>query len=130
MASRLVLSIKDHIDGQELRDVNWQRRTLHAFAKEHNIQPGECVVFENNARNKGRIVANIGGLIGLFIPPIDPARQLSVHLEINEFLRALAGNAKMVKTLDARREEISERLANRKRLKERARRRRAKDKKK
>ena len=123
-----VLSIKDYIDGQDLREVNWQKRTLHAFAKEHNLQPGECVVFENNARNKGRLVANVGGLIGLFIPPIDPARQLSVHLEINDFLRALAGTTKMKKTLDERREEISERLARRKRLKERARRRRAKEK--
>lgn len=129
MASKTpVLSIKDYVDGQDLREVNWQKRTLHAFAKEHNLQPGECIVFENSARNKGRLVANVGGLIGLFIPPIDPARQLSVHLEINEFLRALAGNVKVTKALDTRREEIADRLARRKRLKERARRRRAKEK--
>ena len=128
MAQR-VLSIKDYVEGQDLREINWQHRTLRAVAKEHNLQPGECVAFENNARNKGRIVANVGGLIGLFIPPIDPARQLSVHLEINESLRALAGNARTTKKLEARREEIAERLARRKRMKDRARRRRAKQKK-
>jgi hypothetical protein len=52
-----------------------------------------------------------------------------VHLEINEYLRALAGTQKMRKACDARREEIKERIARRKRLKERARRRRAKQKK-
>jgi hypothetical protein len=122
-----LLSIKEYVDGQDLRDVNWQKRTLQAFAKEHNLKPGECVVFENAARNKGRLIANINGLIGLFIPPIDPARQLTVHLEINEFLRALAGTAKMSKRLEERRQDIADRLDRRKRLKERARRRRAKE---
>lgn len=129
MASKTpILSIKDYVEGQDLRDVNWRHATLRKLARDHGLQPGECVVFENNARDKGRLVANVGGLIGLFIPPIDPARQLSVHLEINEFLRALAGTAKMSKTLEARREEIAERLARRKRMKDRARRRRAKKK--
>lgn len=129
MASKQpILSIKDYVEGQNLLDVNWRHTTLRRIAREHNLQPGECVVFENNARDKGRIVANVGGLLGLFIPPIDPVRQLSVHLEINEYLRALAGTTKMSKTLEARREEIAERLAHRKRMKERARRRRAKAK--
>jgi hypothetical protein len=99
-ATTATLSIKAYIDQQDLRLVNWRRSTLLRFAQTYDIQPGECVVFENAARNKGRIVANVGGLIGLFIPPIDPVRQLSVHLEINEFLRGLAGNARVSERLN------------------------------
>ena len=123
-----VLSIRDYVEGQDLREINWRHSTLQAIAREHGLQPGEFVAFENNARNKGRLVANIGGLICLLIPPIDPARQLSVHLEINEYLRTLATSATMKKKIDERREDIAERLSRRKRLKERARRRRAKGK--
>jgi hypothetical protein len=128
MATTQTLTIKDWVDATNLNTVNWRKTTLKRIANEYNLYPGECVVFENAKREKARLVANIGGLVALLIPPIDPTRQLSVHLEINEYLRALAGTHKMRKACDARREEIKERIARRKRLKERARRRRAKKK--
>lgn len=129
MASTRKPSIKDYVDGQDLREINWRRETLHRLAKEYQLQPGECVAFENARRNKGRLVVNIGGLIGVFIPPIDPARQLSVHLEINEFLRGLSGTADVTKRLYEGREDIAARLERRKKMKEKARRRRVKEKK-
>lgn len=117
------------IDATNLNTLNWQRRTLQRVVKEYNLKPGECVVFENAKKEKARLVINIAGMPCLLIPPIDPARQLSMHLEINEFLRSLAGTQKMQKACDVRREEIVERIARRKRLKDKARRRRAKAKK-
>ena len=128
MATMTNLSIKDWVDATNLNTVNWRNTTLKRIANEYSLNPGECVVFENAKREKARLVANIGGLVALLIPPIDPTRQLSVHLEINEYLRALAGTQKMRKACDARREEIKERIARRKRLKAKARRRRAKTK--
>ena len=123
-----VPTIKDWVDATNLNTLNWRKTTLKRIANEYSLKPGECVVFENAKREKARLVINIGGLVALLIPPIDPTRQLSVHLEINEYLRALAGTQKLRKACDARREEIKERIARRKRLKERARRRRAKKK--
>lgn len=124
------LSIKDWVDATNLNTVNWRKNTLKRIANEYSLKPGECIVFENAKREKARLVANIGGLVALLIPPIDPVRQLSTHLEISLFLRGLAQTQTMQDTVDARREDIQERLARRKRMKERARRKRAKTKKK
>jgi hypothetical protein len=121
-------TIKDWVDGTNLNTLNWRRSTLQRLARDYDLKPGECIVFENVAKEKARLVINLGGLIALLIPPIDPARQLSVHLEINEYLRAFAGTQTMTNQFDAYIDDIIERLARRKRLKEKARRRRARRK--
>lgn len=118
--------IKDWVDGTNLNTVNWQRATLKRIANEYSLKSGECVVFENVAKEKARLVFNLNGLIVLLIPPIDPARQLSTHLEVNMYLRAFAGTQGMMNDFDQRSQAITERLARRKRLKEKARRQRRK----
>jgi len=124
-------TIKDWVDATNLNTVNWRKTTLRRIATDYKLKPGECVVFENAVREKARLVVNLGGLIVLLIPPIDPARQLSTHLEVNQFLRAFAGSKQtLLDKFSERRKDIQDRLERRKKMKENARRRRAKSKKK
>lgn len=118
--------IIDWVDDTNLNTVNWQRRTLKRLANQYNINPGECVIFENVAKEKARIVINLNGLVACLIPPIDPARQLSMHLEIHEYLRAFTTDSIFLTSITQSSQAIQEKLARRKRLKERARRRRRK----
>jgi hypothetical protein len=86
----------DWIVDTNLTHLNWRHTTLQAKANEYHIAPGECVVFENARRDKVRLIANIGGLVVLLIPPIDSKKQLSMYIEINEYLRTLTNE----KTID------------------------------
>jgi hypothetical protein len=87
MPPRFRLTLKDWVDDTDLRTVNWRHVTLKRHIRQYNIEDGECVVFENATRNKARLVANLGGFPILLIPPIDKVRQLSVHMEVNLFLK-------------------------------------------
>lgn len=119
--------IMQYIEDTNLLTVNWRWATLIAVIKEHKLRSGECVVFENVARNKARLVANFGGMPLLMIPPIDPKRQLTVHLEINRFLRSsdeVARVATVTSMLVERDVELQERIVLA-RAKAKARRRRA-----
>ena len=90
------LSICAYEEGVDLRTINWRRETLDTVVNELDLKNGQCAVYENNARNKARIIANINGFPCLLIPPIDPKRQLSVHLEVNEFIRGMGGSKRVM----------------------------------
>lgn len=107
------LRIADYQDGKDLREINWRKETLNHIAAEWSLEPGQVVVFENKKQEKARLVANINGHIILMIPPIDPQDQLTVHLEVNRFLRTLSSSPQAI---DVRHEELQQRL---KELKER-----------
>lgn len=107
------LSIKDFVNTTDLRTINWQRARLNYIVRTRSIGDGECIVFENKARNKARIVANFNGMPILLIPPIDHKRQLSTHLEVNLFLRAMAGGTTTVQAFDDNVTSLEERIAAR-----------------
>jgi hypothetical protein len=111
-----LLTIKDYIDDTDLRRLNWQNATLRRQVNTYKIVSGECVIFENKAKNRARAVANLGGMPTLLIFPIDPKRQLTTHLEVNIALRRMDGAKEILLNLDGHVESIKDRLAHRKTL--------------
>ena len=117
-----IFTIKDYIEDADLREVCWQHAFLYSVLKEYALRSGECVIFENATRTKARLVANVGGMPILLIPPIDPQKQLSVHLEVNCFLKSPVWGPRraVAAQLESREEDLEARLVARDALRKKA----------
>ncbi len=72
----------------DLRKVSHMNPCAQQIAKKYKLEDGQGALFSNKAQNRFRIVANVGGMPCLILPPVGPRNLLiSIWLMVSQTLR-------------------------------------------
>jgi hypothetical protein len=110
-----VLTIVDHIENENLRQVSWSQLFLDKIKRRYKLKHGEAVLFINKAKDRIRLVVNFYNLAVLVLPPTDREERLSLYLKVNEFLKRLSGE-KSYTFIETEIELCRERIERRRKL--------------
>lgn len=121
------ITIKDYVDGANLREVCWNQKFLEAVKKEYKLKHGEAILFNNVAQDRFRAVVCFFGSPVLVIPPIDNTEKQSLYLKQSEFFQQFtARNNKITRHLIIQADSAAVRIARRKAMAQKAKQKRTK----
>jgi len=93
----LPFEIVGYTDQQDLRRITNNSTCLRKKAREFGLGRDEAMVFVNNAIDSHRVISNIGGHLGLYLPEKSTGSdKLSMFLQVSESLSGLASIKKVL----------------------------------
>lgn len=89
-----MFKIVNAVDFVDLRTLYVRAVALEAIAEKAKLRPGEALLFTNTHLTRFRIVANVNGIVHLFIPGTDEPREYYRYQAVAKAYLKMAFNAK------------------------------------
>jgi hypothetical protein len=111
LVDQIDLGRDDEYDGLTLRNFS-AGGPIVAQLLDGQIQENEVIAIVSADGQRCRLVADLAGVGGVFLPRIDPAQKWSIGLKVNEFLRGIVdGHARIRERLEEARDRIIRSMA-------------------
>jgi hypothetical protein len=106
---------------QDLRYISQNMDRLDEWVKRYRLKSGKGILFSNTPMNRFRIIAVLGDMPVLLVPPVASSGEflLSIFLRVSIFVRSLSPSSDVGNSLDVHIESTKKRIISLKKLRQR-----------